>query len=80
MRQSFNFISCACKGESMPVAKGVGQEVLCGTVNKEGLLHVKATRVGSDTTLAAITRLVTESQVRGLIFAHGLLMLLMIKF
>ncbi|GAX75729.1 hypothetical protein CEUSTIGMA_g3172.t1 [Chlamydomonas eustigma] len=49
-------------GESMPVAKGIGQEVLCGTVNKEGLLHVKATRVGSDTTLAAITRLVTESQ------------------
>ena len=47
----------------MPVAKGVGSEVLMGTVNKEGLLHIHATRVGSDTTLAAITRLVTESQV-----------------
>ena len=47
----------------MPVAKGVGSEVLMGTVNKEGLLHIRATRVGSDTTLAAITRLVTESQV-----------------
>ena len=50
-------------GESMPVAKGVGGEVLLGTVNKEGLLHIRATRVGSDTTLSAITRLVTESQV-----------------
>jgi Cu+-exporting ATPase len=49
-------------GESMPVPKVESSKVIGGTVNKEGLLRVKATQVGSESTLAAITRLVADSQ------------------
>ncbi|MGQ9493473.1 MAG: heavy metal translocating P-type ATPase [Anaerolineae bacterium] len=49
-------------GESMPVNKRPGDEVIGATVNQEGLLKVRATRVGKDTFLAQVIRLVDEAQ------------------
>jgi len=49
-------------GESMPIDKGVGDSVYSGTVNEVGYLEVKATKVGADTTLARIKRLIQEAQ------------------
>ena len=49
-------------GESMPVNKRPGDEVIGATVNQEGLLKVRATRVGKDTFLAQVIRLVEECQ------------------
>ncbi len=49
-------------GESVPVEVGPGDEVAGGTVNAGGRLVVRATRVGGDTALARIGRLVTEAQ------------------
>jgi P-type Cu+ transporter len=49
-------------GESVPVEVGPGSEVAGATVNAGGRLIVRATRVGGDTALAQIARLVTEAQ------------------
>ena len=49
-------------GESMPVEVGAGDQVTGATVNMSGRLVVRATRVGADTLLAQITRLVTQAQ------------------
>jgi Cu+-exporting ATPase len=49
-------------GESVPVEVGPGEEVVGATVNVGGRLIVRATRVGEDTALAQIARLVTEAQ------------------
>jgi P-type Cu+ transporter len=49
-------------GESVPVQVGPGDEVAGATVNLEGRLVVRATRVGADTTLAQIVRLVEAAQ------------------
>ena len=49
-------------GESVPIEKGPGDTVIGATINKEGLLKVRATRVGADTFLAQVIRLVEEAQ------------------
>lgn len=49
-------------GESMPVEKTVGSEVVGGTLNKTGTFTFKAVKVGKDTVLANIVRLVEEAQ------------------
>jgi Cu+-exporting ATPase len=49
-------------GESMPVNKHPGDEVIGATVNQDGLLKVRATRVGKDTFLAQVVRMVEEAQ------------------
>ncbi|KAA3644091.1 MAG: Cu(2+)-exporting ATPase [Chloroflexi bacterium] len=49
-------------GESMPVNKRPGDEVIGATVNQEGLLKVQATKVGNDTFLSQVIKLVEECQ------------------
>jgi Cu+-exporting ATPase len=49
-------------GESLPVEKKEGDEVIGATINKMGSFQFEATRVGKDTTLARIVRLVEEAQ------------------
>ena len=49
-------------GESMPVHKGPGATVIGATINKSGSFNYKATKVGSDTALAQIVKLVQEAQ------------------
>ncbi len=49
-------------GESIPVAKDLGKEVIGGTMNLGGLVVVRATRVGADTTLSQIVKLMEEAQ------------------
>ena len=49
-------------GESLPVEVSVGDELTGGSINTNGRLLVEATRVGSDTTLAGIARLVERAQ------------------
>jgi Cu2+-exporting ATPase len=49
-------------GESMPVAKAPGDEVVGATVNTTGTLRVRATKVGADTALAQIVALVQQAQ------------------
>ncbi|MBA7466526.1 putative copper-exporting P-type ATPase V [subsurface metagenome] len=50
-------------GESIPVTKGVGDEVIGGTVNKEGALKVEVTKIGMNTTLQQIVHMVEEAQM-----------------
>jgi Cd2+/Zn2+-exporting ATPase len=54
----------AITGESMPVTKGVGDEVFAGTVNATGTIDVRVSRSAADTTLARIIRLVAEAQAQ----------------
>jgi Cu+-exporting ATPase len=49
-------------GESLPVEKKAGDEVIGATINKTGSFQFKTTRIGKDTTLARIVRLVEEAQ------------------
>ena len=49
-------------GESLPVDKSVGDEVVGATINKMGSFQFRATRVGRDTTLAQIIKLVQQAQ------------------
>lgn len=49
-------------GESMPVSKVEGDQVIGATLNQSGMLQVRATRVGADTFLAQVIRLVEQAQ------------------
>jgi len=49
-------------GESLPVEKGVGDEVIGATINKTGAFKFRATKVGKDTALASIIRMVQDAQ------------------
>ena len=51
-------------GESVPVARGVGENVIGSTINKEGSFTMKVTRTGSETMLAKIIRLVEDAQMQ----------------
>jgi Zn2+/Cd2+-exporting ATPase len=51
-------------GESLPVSRGVGDEVFAGTINGQGALDVRVTRAVRDTTLARIVHLVEAAQAQ----------------
>ncbi|KAL5578253.1 hypothetical protein UlMin_019952 [Ulmus minor] len=50
-------------GESIPVSKEVSSSVIGGTINQHGVLHIQATKVGSDTVLSQIISLVETAQM-----------------
>eukprot|EP00889_Picochlorum_renovo_P005597 jgi/Picre1/32627/NNA_007973.t1 len=50
-------------GESIPVGKSIGDPVVGGTLNNGGMIHIQAERVGADTTLSQIVRLVEGAQL-----------------
>lgn len=49
-------------GESMPIEKEEGSPLIGGTINKNGILKMKATKVGKDTALSGIIKIVEEAQ------------------
>ena len=49
-------------GESLPANKKVGDQVIGGTINKQGVITFKATKIGKDTVLSHIIRMVEEAQ------------------
>lgn len=51
-------------GESMPVGKHINDDVFGATININGAIHVEATKVGQDTVLAQIVKMVAEAQVK----------------
>lgn len=51
-------------GESAPVSKKVGEEVFGATINIDGAIYLEATKIGGDTVLAQIVKLVSEAQVK----------------
>jgi Cu+-exporting ATPase len=50
-------------GESIPVDKMIGDEVIGATINTSGFLKIRATKIGADTVLAKIVQLVEEAQI-----------------
>ena len=59
---SSNIDEAMLTGESMPVSKAKGDDVFGATINIGGVLLIQATKVGQDTALAQIVRMVTEAQ------------------
>ena len=49
-------------GESLPVDKGIGEEVFCGTINRFGAIDMKAVKVGNDSSLQKLIRMVQEAE------------------
>lgn len=49
-------------GEAIPREKGLGDQVLAGTLNYNGVIEIKAVKVGEDTTLGKVIRLVSEAE------------------
>lgn len=49
-------------GESLPVDKGIGDHVFCGTINRFGSIDMKATKVGEDSSLQKLIRMVQEAE------------------
>ena len=49
-------------GESLPVDKGVGEEVYCGTINRFGSIDISATKVGEDSSLQKLIRMVQDAE------------------
>lgn len=56
-----SFDESAITGESIPVPKQAGDTIVSASINKSGLIRAKATKVGEDTTIAQIIRLVEEA-------------------
>ena len=67
-------------GESIPVYKSTGDSVIGATINKEGRLRVKATRVGGDTFLAQVVRLIDQAQNRGYRLPQGPVSSMVLQF
>ena len=60
--EGYGFVDqAAITGESIPVEKGIGDTVISATINKNGTFRFRASKVGNDTTLAQIIRLVDEA-------------------
>lgn len=51
-------------GESLPVDKGVGEEVFCGTINRFGSIDISATKAGENSSLQKLIRMVQEAENR----------------
>lgn len=49
-------------GESIPVDKGIGEDVFCGTCNRFGAIDIRATKVGQDSSLQKLIRMVQEAE------------------
>lgn len=49
-------------GESLPVDKRIGDEVFCGTINRFGAIDMKATKVGEDSSLQKLIRMVQDAE------------------
>lgn len=49
-------------GESLPVDKGIGEDVFCGTINRFGSIDMRATKVGEDSSLQKLIRMVQDAE------------------
>lgn len=49
-------------GESLPVDKSIGEEVFCGTINRFGSIDIRATKVGEDSSLQKLIRMVKDAE------------------
>ncbi len=49
-------------GESLPIDKAVGDEVFCGTINRFGVIDIRATKVGKDSSLQKLIRMVKDAE------------------